>query len=46
MQHKNGRFYSTAEIRERTELVLEGRFARVSTVEEALERAGALVAAA
>lgn len=45
MQHANGRVYSTAEIRERTELVLEGRFAKVCTVEEALERAGALVAA-
>lgn len=46
MQHKSGRVYATAEIRERTELVLDGRFARVCTVEEALERAGALVAAA
>lgn len=45
MQHLGGRVYSTAEIRERTELVLEGRFAKVCTVEQALERAGALVAA-
>ena len=45
MVHKSGRRYSTAEIRERTELVLDGRFASVCTVDQALERAGALVAA-
>lgn len=31
-----GRTWSAAEIRARTELVLEGRFARIATVEEAL----------
>lgn len=44
MMHQGGREYSSAEIRERTELVLAGRFARICTVEEALERAGARVA--
>lgn len=34
---RSGRTYSPAEIRERTELVLEGRFARIVTVAEALE---------
>lgn len=33
---RTGRVYSPAEIRERTELVLEGRFARVVTVAQAL----------
>lgn len=33
-----GREYSAAEIRERTELVLEERFARIVTVAQALER--------
>lgn len=33
---RTGRVYSPAEIRERTELVLEGRFARIVTVSEAL----------
>ena len=33
---RSGRTYSPAEIRERTELVLEGRFARILTVAEAL----------
>lgn len=38
MTHKaTGRVYSPAEIRERTELVLEGRFARILTVAQALE---------
>jgi nicotinamidase-related amidase len=38
MTHKGtGRVYSPAEIRERTELVLEGRFARILTVAQALE---------
>jgi len=36
MTHSSGRVYSAAEIRERTELVLEGRFARIATVPEAL----------
>jgi nicotinamidase-related amidase len=34
---RSGRTYSPAEIRERTELVLEGRFARIATVAQALE---------
>lgn len=33
---RSGRTYSAAEIREHTELVLEGRFARIATVDEAL----------
>jgi nicotinamidase-related amidase len=33
---RSGRQFSAAEIRERTELVLRDRFARISTVEEAL----------
>jgi len=36
MQHAGGRVYTPAEIRERTELVLDGRFARIATVESAL----------
>jgi nicotinamidase-related amidase len=36
MTHANGRVYTTEEIRERTELVLAGRFARIATVAEAL----------
>jgi nicotinamidase-related amidase len=42
MQHANGRAYSVAEIRERTELVLADRFATIVTVEEAIKRASAL----
>ncbi|WP_426112895.1 isochorismatase family protein [Pseudomonas sp. DSP3-2-2] len=34
---RSGRTYSAAEIRERTELVLEGRFARIATVAQVLE---------
>jgi nicotinamidase-related amidase len=34
--HRSGRMYSVAEIRERCELVLEGRFARICTVDQAL----------
>ncbi|WP_242195398.1 MULTISPECIES: isochorismatase family protein [unclassified Pseudomonas] len=34
---RSGRVYTAAEIRERTELVLEGRFARIVTVAQALE---------
>jgi hypothetical protein len=34
MQHKNGKVYSADEIKARTELVLEGRFAAVRTVNE------------
>jgi nicotinamidase-related amidase len=40
MQHANGRSYTPAEIRERTELVLAGRFATICSVAEALERTG------
>ncbi len=38
MQHANGRIYSAAEIRERTELVLSDRFASIVTVDQALDR--------
>lgn len=34
---RSGRLYSPAEIRERSELVLEGRFARIASVAQALE---------
>jgi nicotinamidase-related amidase len=37
MQSRSGRRFSTAEIRERTELVLDGRFAQVVSAAEALE---------
>ena len=43
---RNGRRYSPAELRERTELVLDGRFARVATVAEALAELDAEPAAA
>jgi nicotinamidase-related amidase len=36
MQSRSGRRFSTGEIRERTELVLDGRFARVVSTAEAL----------
>jgi nicotinamidase-related amidase len=36
MHDRHGRLWSPAEIKERTELVLNGRFARIATVEEAL----------
>lgn len=39
MQHQNGRRFSASEIKERTELVLAGRFATISTVTGALDRA-------
>jgi nicotinamidase-related amidase len=39
MQHPNGKTFSAAEISERTELVLSGRFATICTVDEALARA-------
>jgi len=39
MRHAGGRAYSTAEIRERTELVLADRFATICTVKEAIARA-------
>lgn len=37
MQHSNGHIYSAAEIKERTELVLNERFARICTVDEILQ---------
>jgi nicotinamidase-related amidase len=36
MQSRSGRHFSTAEIRERTELVLDGRFARIVSSADAL----------
>ena len=36
MRHRSGRVYSVEEIRERCELVLEGRFARILDVDQAL----------
>jgi nicotinamidase-related amidase len=36
MTDRHGRTWSTQEIRARTELVLDGRFARIATVEESL----------
>lgn len=38
MTHANGRVFSAAEIRERTELVLANRFATIVSVDEALAR--------
>ncbi|QFI68884.1 isochorismatase family protein [Sinorhizobium alkalisoli] len=38
MTHASGETFDAAAIRNRTELVLAGRFARIVTVEEALER--------
>lgn len=46
MRHANGRIYSSAEIKEHTELVLAGRFARIASVasiEAELQPARALV---
>ena len=40
---RSGRTYTAAEIRERTELVLEGRFARIATVAGALAALPALL---
>lgn len=45
MTDATGREWSAAEIRARTELVLDGRFARVTTVEEALARSREKMAA-
>ena len=45
MTQPDGRPLAAAEIKARTATVLEGRFAKVCTVPQALERAGALVAA-
>jgi hypothetical protein len=36
MTDRHGKQWSTAEIKARTELVLDGRFARIVNVEEAL----------
>jgi nicotinamidase-related amidase len=43
MRHANGRVYTPHEIRERTELVLAGRFARICTVDEVLSRLPVLI---
>jgi nicotinamidase-related amidase len=45
MTQPDGRPLSAAEIKSRTATVLEGRFAKLCSVEQALERAGALAAA-
>jgi nicotinamidase-related amidase len=45
MTDRHGRVWTPQEIRERTELVLEDRFARVVTVEEALQGARRQLAA-
>ena len=44
MTDRHGKRWSSVEIRERTELVLDGRFARIATVEEALGAAQRLAA--
>jgi nicotinamidase-related amidase len=44
MTDRHGKKWTPAQIRERTELVLDGRFARVATVEEALGTAQRLTA--
>jgi len=44
MTGRDGRRWTPAEIRARTELVLDGRFARIATVEEALDPAQRLAA--
>jgi nicotinamidase-related amidase len=46
MRHPGGREYSAAEIRERTELVLAGRFATVVAPDQAIARARAAIEAA
>jgi nicotinamidase-related amidase len=38
MRHANGKSYSPEEIKEKTELVLAGRFARICTVDDVLSR--------
>ena len=45
MTARDGRVYSPGEIRARTELVLADRFARIATVEQALDGAAARLAA-
>jgi nicotinamidase-related amidase len=44
MTDRIGRVWSPREIKERTELVLDGRFARIATVEEVLGRAAEVAA--
>jgi nicotinamidase-related amidase len=44
MTDRHGKHWTPAQIRERTELVLDGRFARIATVEEALGTAQRLSA--
>lgn len=44
MTGRDGKRWTPAEIRARTELVLDGRFARIATVEEALDPARRLAA--
>ena len=46
MTHADGRRYEPDDIKERTKLVLAGRFARVTTVEQALAGPVTLPAAA
>lgn len=38
--HASGKVFSVEDIKMRTELVLAGRFARIATVEQALQGAG------
>jgi len=45
MTHPDGRRYSAADIKARTELVLAGRFARIVTVAEALTGSALPIAA-
>lgn len=45
MEDRNGRVWSPDEIRARTELVLDGRFARIVTIDEALSALSAKKAA-
>jgi nicotinamidase-related amidase len=45
MTARDGRVWSAAEIKARTELVLADRFARIATVEQALDDAAAKIAA-
>ncbi len=45
MTGRDGRRYTPAEIKARTELVLADRFARIATVEEALSDPASLAAA-
>ncbi|HEY8026385.1 MAG TPA: isochorismatase family protein [Burkholderiaceae bacterium] len=42
MRHAGGRLYSPEEIKERTELVLAGRFARICTVDDVLSKLPAM----